>query len=318
MNTTLKIGTALGIMGLLSGCGLGVGTITQAITHGGQSLPKLSVPVTHPLSYINAYNEQAVDAFMESKKVSAQNPGIPASGPNAGLETPAMMNSPGMLKMWPGPLYPDTLAAAGIAGNFPSYGTVQGVNSYANATWSSVEKYFPGMAESIYKQGLYTAAEYYINLLGQNPMAEVMQTPGPWYKDDSGDKPAIQAVAGGYIGGNGSSRFSAVYNAWARVPVAGMSSSFVPVNDSNLYLDGYPKALRSELTAPWGFELDNFVQVLTVVGQLSGNHINYTEYNRVGKNTQLFYVMDHQGRGKWVVYYGTFGSTSTKSLGESQ
>lgn len=124
-----------------------------------------AVPMYHPpagkniIDQINAVNQKYV-AWVD-QQVHRAVPEIPATGPNAGTLTPAVLNSPGVLKKWPGPKVPTSLKGIPIPKNTPANGAIVGLSPSALAHYTAeAKKYWPNITQAQVKAAMTRAARF--------------------------------------------------------------------------------------------------------------------------------------------------------------
>lgn len=102
-------------------------------------------------------------------------PSIPSSGSNAGMLTPAILNSPWVLKHYPGPKVPTSLAAAGVklpAGT-PANGSIVGLTLGDMQQALKATGFFPQLTPQQLIGAYQTAAKAVMAYEGNNPVSEM-------------------------------------------------------------------------------------------------------------------------------------------------
>ncbi len=102
-------------------------------------------------------------------------PSIPSRGPNAGMLTPAILNSPWVLKHYPGPKVPTSLAAAGVklpAGT-PANGSIVGLSLGDMQQALKATGFFPQLTPQQLLGAYQTAAKYVMASQGNNPASSI-------------------------------------------------------------------------------------------------------------------------------------------------
>lgn len=124
------------------------------------------------IAQINSVNQQ-YQTWVD-QQVHSVIPEIPATGPNAATLTPAILNSPGILKKWPGPKVPTSLKGIKIPSNTPANGAIVGLNASAlNHYTSEAQKIWPKMTKAQVKGALTTAARYIATGYGNSTAASL-------------------------------------------------------------------------------------------------------------------------------------------------
>ena len=133
------------------------------------------------------------------RQISQAVPAIPASGPDAGTLTPAILNAPSTLAHWPGPKVPLSLSAAHVKlpPGTPANGSIVGLTPQAVATaLKANQKFWPGLTAQRLTGALVTAAQFVMASVGNNPMSDVAYL-DPYADHNGADQSFIQGFGGG-------------------------------------------------------------------------------------------------------------------------
>lgn len=108
------------------------------------------------------------------RQIAKQVPEIPATGPNAGTLTPAILNSPAVMAKWGGPPVPVSLAAAGVhlPPGTPADGSIVGMTPQRLRTMVR-HAHIPGLTVRLLREAITTASRYFIVWNGNDPVGSI-------------------------------------------------------------------------------------------------------------------------------------------------
>ncbi|WP_053958337.1 hypothetical protein [Sulfobacillus thermosulfidooxidans] len=275
------------------------------------SLPAPSLATTHPVQYLDQYNQYAMAQFLRQNRGSI--PGVATTGFLAGTFTLPALNGP-LLHRYGGPPIPPTPAAAGIHLSFPTSGTIQGVSRFVAGTYSVLHRAgeFPNLSASVFQAGVVAAARGVMLSESNDPAAAFLAMLGPSTLNGQTES---QQVAQGLQTDYGPHGFGAnrtyVYTAWvtmAAPPTHLLTTPIVQEPDWGAEGAALPKGFPS----PTLMTLENAMTLHAVFSQ---------KYSAAGKTVLLIdnvsvpitqmtmaYVPGHTHPGQWVVFSEQFGT----------
>ena len=160
-----------------------------------------TVSTTPPNNYVAA-PPQGVSLFTQmatinnkyiawaDQEIHAQVPQIPATGPNAGALTPAVLNNPAVIAKWGGPPVPSSLAGITLPLGTPVNGSFVGLTPQFLAQELADNHgagSIPGLTAPMIQQAITTAGDFIMALNSSNP-ASALQYLDPYHEDNRADQ----------------------------------------------------------------------------------------------------------------------------------
>lgn len=152
-----------------------------------------TVSTTPPNNYVAA-PPQGVSLFTQmatinnkyiawaDQEIHAQVPQIPATGPNAGALTPAVLNNPAVIAKWGGPPVPSSLAGIKLPLGTPANGNFVGLTPQfldAELADNHGAGSIPGLTAPLLQQAITTAGDFIMAINSSNP-ASALQYVDPY------------------------------------------------------------------------------------------------------------------------------------------
>ena len=296
-------------------------------THQKPATLSRALAKTNPVGYVERYDQNGIQAMLKSE--AQYIPGVPLTGPNAGLFTLAALNGP-LQKRYPGPTIPPTLAAAGVHLTVPANNSIIGVQAYANAVWPTAASWFPGMTEAIFEQGIETMAKAGNAVIGNDPAQELLYVLGPYEPNGQGDHAKSghgtlaqlmteknTAVFEDYSANPtlaNAPQHQYTYAAWTTI-VPPPASAFVHGQLSltayfeplywNLPSQGTGVTANSNLppgvTVKWGMLVNDGIRAHEVFSSIYHGKFDVIEDVWTVPQMQVAYVVNPNGQGQWFV-----------------
>ena len=161
---------------------------------------------TPPTNYVTA-SPKGVSVFTQmaainnkyiawaDQEIHAQVPQIPATGPNAGALTPAILNNPAVMTKWGGSAVPMSLAGIALPPGTPSNGSIVGMTPQElQMVWEFSMKRWPTLTLAETQSAITTAADFVMEINSSNP-ASALQYEDPYSDGGGADQSLLDNAA---------------------------------------------------------------------------------------------------------------------------